>query len=226
MCGRYTLTKQERRLQEYFDLAERLPFAQRYNIAPTQEAPVILMENAPQRRLMRWGLIPFWAKDETIGHKLINARSETLADKPSFRKAFERRRCLVIADGFFEWAKAKGGKSPVRIVLKDPEPFAMAGLWEKWLSPMGYEVESFTIITTEANELMAKVHDRMPVILPEGNYEQWLDLQPTNLKGLLTLLRPYSSDDMEFYPVSTAVNNPRYDGPECVEPLSTSDLLG
>ncbi|MBI4327831.1 MAG: SOS response-associated peptidase [Chloroflexi bacterium] len=226
MCGRYTLTKQEKRLQEYFDLTERLPFTPRYNIAPTQAAPVILMENAPQRRMMRWGLIPFWAKDETVGNKLINARSETLADKPSFRKAFERRRCLVIADGFFEWAKTKGGRSPVRIVLKDPEPFAMAGLWEKWLSPMGYEVESFTIITTKANDLMAKVHDRMPVILPEGNYEQWLDLQPTNLKGLQTLLRPCSADAMELYPVSAAVNNPRHDGPECVEPVSTPSLFG
>lgn len=226
MCGRYTLTKQEKRLQEYFDLTERLPFTPRYNIAPTQAAPVILMENAPQRRMMRWGLIPFWAKDETVGNKLINARSETLADKPSFRKAFERRRCLVIADGFFEWAKTKGGRSPVRIVLKDPEPFAMAGLWEKWLSPMGYEVESFTIITTKANDLMAKVHDRMPVILPEGNYEQWLDLQPSNLKGLQTLLRPYSADEMELYPVSAAVNNPRHDGPECVEPVSTPNLFG
>ncbi len=226
MCGRYTLTKQEKRLQEYFGLTERLPFAPRYNIAPTQEAPVILMENAPQRRLMRWGLIPFWAKDETIGNRLINARSETLADKPSFRKAFERRRCLVIADGFFEWARTKSGKSPVRIVLKDPEPFAMAGLWEKWLSPMGHEVESFTIITTEANDLMAKVHDRMPVILPEANYEQWLELQSTNLKGLQTLLHPYAADEMEFYPVSAAVNNPRQDGPECVEPLATPDLLG
>ena len=141
MCGRYTLTKQERRLQKYFGLTERLPFAPRYNIAPTQEAPVILMENAPQRRMMRWGLIPSWTKDETIANRLINARSETLADKASFRTAFERRRCLVIADGFFEWAKTKGGKSPVRIVLKDPEPFALAGLWEKWRSsPRPYEV--------------------------------------------------------------------------------------
>jgi putative SOS response-associated peptidase YedK len=150
---------------------------------------------------MRWGLVPFWAKDDGIGNKLINARCETLDQKPAFRKAFERRRCLVLADGFYEWGKDGATKQPVRIVLRDHQPFAFAGLWEKWRKPDGAELNTPAIITCEATELLTVVHNRMPVILDERDYAQWLDPKLTSARMLRALLRPHSSDAMEFYPV-------------------------
>jgi putative SOS response-associated peptidase YedK len=170
--------------------------------------------------LARWGLIPYWAKDAKIGYSLINARADTVAEKPAYRSAFKRRRCLVAADGFYEW-KATGGKvkQPYFISLKDKEPFGFAGLWEHWDNPEdGKTVESFSIITTEPNELMAPIHNRMPAILTPEDYAAWLDPEepPDHLKGLL---RPYDPSQMEAYPVTTYVNRPVNQGPKCIEPL-------
>ncbi len=221
MCGRYTETKL---LAEYerhmrFKSGEQ-EFHPRYNIAPTQEAPVVVNEGGGNiLKLMRWGLIPPWAEDESIGNRMINARAETLAQKPTFRKPFEKRRCLVLADGFYEWQKSAGAKIPHRFILQGNEPFAFAGLWERWRRPDGTDLHSYTIITTEPNELARQVHDRMPVILAREHYEQWLDPQCTQTDRLLSLLRPYPAQAMACYPVSPLVNNPRFDDPKCIEPL-------
>ena len=168
-----------------------------------------------------WGLIPSWAKDPKIGNRLINARSETLGEKPSFRTAYKRRRCLILADGFYEWQKQPGqtAKAPHYIVLKSGYPFAFAGLWEQWFSPDGSEIKSATIITTEPNELIAQLHNRMPVILPTQAYDRWLDCFDRSPAELRDLLVPYPPEEMTFYPVSTQVNNPSNDLPELVVPL-------
>lgn len=222
MCGRYTLTKELRELAKRFEAEMAAGFektlAPRYNIAPTQS--VIVVNDTWQREIvsMRWGLIPSWAKDESIGNRMINARAETIAEKPAFRVAFHKRRCIIPADGFYEWKKTGSVKQPVRIVLKDREPFGFAGLWEEWLSPDGEGILSCTIITTEANELLKDVHDRMPVILPREKEGVWLN-PDTPLPELSSLLKPYPSDEMEFYPVSQTVNSPANDSPDCIVPI-------
>ena len=165
MCGRYSLTDEDRRLRKRFGYRDHLNLLPRYNIAPTQDAPVVLADDAPKSASMRWNLIPFWAKDEAIGNKLINARAETLASKPAFRNAFTRRRCLVPTDGFYEWAKDGSGKQPVRIVMADRQPFVFAGLWDRWKRPDGPDLLTFTIITTEASAVLKPIHSRMPVIV-------------------------------------------------------------
>ncbi|MBD3882971.1 SOS response-associated peptidase [Phormidium tenue FACHB-886] len=219
MCGRFTLTQSAEAIAEHFELEESPFLAPRYNIAPTQPVAVVrAAQNDRQFTHLHWGLIPSWSKDPTMGARLINARAETVAEKPSFRSALKYRRCLIPADGFYEWQRIKDKKQPYWFGLDDRQPFAFAGLWEHWQSPDGSEIESCTIITTAANALMQSIHDRMPVILEPQDYEQWLD--PAVQKGdrLQSLLRPYSDEAMLTYPVSTTVNNPRNDSPDCIEP--------
>ena len=212
MCGRYVRSRPPRVFAERFNATGDLDLAPSYNVAPSDAALIGRTTPDGNRELaaVRWGLIPFWAKDPKIGYKLINARADTVATKPAFREAYRRRRCLIAADGFYEWKAQEGGKQPYLIRLKDAEPFAFAGLWEHWEGD-GRVIESCTIITTEANSLVAEVHDRMPVILPRDAYDRWLDGPPD---GLRDLLRPCPAEEMETYPVSKAVNSPRNDGAE------------
>jgi putative SOS response-associated peptidase YedK len=220
MCGRYSQTASLKEITERFQIAvsEVLELAPRYNIAPTQSAPVVVWENARALKSLRWGLIPHWAKDSAIGRKLLNARAETVHEKPSFYKSFQSKRCLVLADGFYEW-KANGlTKTPMRAQLASRAPFAMAGLWDRWQSPVdGKVLLTYTIITTTPNETLRAVHDRMPVILPRGAESAWLD-PATKARELQDMLRP-SSEAMTAYAVSTAVNSPRNESPDCAKPV-------
>jgi putative SOS response-associated peptidase YedK len=175
MCGRFTLASPFVAVTERFHAAAPPDLRPRYNIAPGQEVLCVIRDGANRIEPLRWGLIPFWAKDPAIGNRLINARAETVAEKPSFRSAFAKRRCLVVADGFFEWRPAGKRKVPVYIFLKSKKPFGFAGLYESWKDPGGREIRTCTIITTEANEIVRPIHDRMPVILPEGVEDRWLD---------------------------------------------------
>ncbi len=223
MCGRFTLIAPGEAVAEHFQLSEIPNLKPRYNIAPTQPvAAVRISPNTGDRELtyFNWGLIPRWAKDPTIGSRMINARSETAAEKPSFRVAFKYRRCLVPADGFYEWQKTNGQKQPVRIQISDGGLFAIAGLWEQWASPDGSEIESCTLLTTEPNERLRAVHNRMPVILSPDDYDLWLDPGAQHPGEVQPLLRPYLAEEMTFYPVSTHVNNPRNEDPHCIEPLT------
>lgn len=202
---------------------ERFPLLEpRYNIAPTQPVAAVRRSESDGSRemvLLRWGLVPPWSKDPASGPGMINARSETASSKPSFRSALRRRRCLVAADGFYEWQRSDGRKQPFYVCLRGGGPFALAGLWERWKPPGGGKpLESCTLLTTEANELLAPVHDRMPVILPVDEYDVWLDPAIESAEPLGQLLRPYPSEEMKVYPVSTRVNNPRNDEPTCIEP--------
>jgi putative SOS response-associated peptidase YedK len=229
MCGRYTLRATPAKFAEIFDLlrvSERVP---RYNIAPTQRVAVVRTSPDEERRElveMRWGLIPSWAKDAKMGATLINARSETVAAKPSFRSAAKQRRCLIPADGFYEWKAVEGSKSkqPYLIGLADGELFAFAGLWEQWKDPQAgadsAPIETCTILTTEANELLKPLHDRMPVILDRHDYQQWLDPRIQKFDPLVPLMRSYPSEKMRFFPVSTRVNSPRNDLPECAQAIA------
>ena len=221
MCGRFTLTVDPADLRDAFpEFAFPTQSAARFNIAPTQPILVLPNDGTNKADFFVWGLIPSWAKDPSIGSRLINARAETLAEKPSFRSAYKYHRCLIFADGFFEWQARPGSQSkvPHLIRLKSGKPFAFAGLWEDWHSPDGSEVKSATIITTTPNSLMASIHDRMPVILPPTAYALWLDPSPhfpVDLKGLLL---PYPAEEMQAFPVSTLVNSPANDRPEVVVP--------
>ncbi len=222
MCGRFTLTSNRKELAETFaDFELPAELSPRYNVAPSQ--PVAAVANTGQNKVefFQWGLIPSWAKDPKIGNRMINARSETLAEKPSFRNAYKRRRCLVLADGFYEWRQEAGSKkkTPIYIQLASGEPFAFAGLWELWQSPDGSTIPSCTIITTRPNELVAPIHNRMPVILPQTIYERWLNPAELPSDQLDGLLKPYPAAEMTTYPVSTLVNNPRNDSPQCVAPV-------
>lgn len=223
MCGRFTLTQSAIALAEYFQLPEVPDWTTQYNIAPTQMvATVVQHPTSHQRQFqqLRWGLIPSWAKDLSIGAKLINARAETVAEKPSFRSAFKQRRCLVIADGFYEWQKQAGTKQAFYFRLQDGQPFAFAGLWEKWHSPDQAEIISCTILTTVANELLQPIHERMPVILEPKNYDLWLDPEVQTPQPLQFLLAPYSAAAMTSYPVSKLVNSPKNNSPECLIPAN------
>jgi putative SOS response-associated peptidase YedK len=221
MCGRFTLTVDPADLQENFGEYKMLPqFAPRFNIAPTQ--PVLAIPNDGKQRadFFIWGLIPSWAKDPAIGNRLINARGETLAEKPSFRGSYKYKRCLILADGFYEWKVQPGTKVkvPYFIHMKNRQPFAFAGLWDEWHSPDGSQIRSCTIVTTEPNELMAPIHNRMPVILPSDAYAQWIDPAVRTPESLQLFIRPYPSEEMDAYPVSTLVNSPKHDRAECVVP--------
>ena len=228
MCGRYLITTPVEAIRRIFQVEQRPNLAARYNVAPTQAVPIIRRNDGGRELVMaRWGLVPFWAKDLKIGNKLINARAETVAEKPAFRDAFRRRRCLVIADGFYEWRKVDGGKQPYLIRVAGGAPFAFAGLWERWTDKAtGERIESCTIIVREANALIAPIHDRMPVILPPEHYESWLDPSAGDGARLLTA---YPAEAMEAFPVSARVGNVRNDDPALIEPVaiqSTLDLAG
>jgi putative SOS response-associated peptidase YedK len=201
--------------------ARQIALFPRYNLAPGQEAPVVVVEESRLLKMMKWGLVPFWAKDASIGDRMINARADTVAEKPSFKQALRQRRCLVLADGFFEWQRRPGQKKkvPVRFALKSGEPFAFAGLWERWKAPDGNVLHSFTIITTEANELVQPIHHRMPVILRAEQEQRWLDPNLRDVAALADLWNPYPSQGLTRYEVSTIVNSPANDVPECILPV-------
>ncbi len=222
MCGRFTLAAQPALIAEAFGLSGVPDLAPRYNIAPTQISPVVrelAIGAARQLDLLRWGLVPSWAADPALGSRLINARSETVAEKPSFRSAFRQRRCLVPADGFYEWAKVGKARHPWYFRRSDGAPFALAGLWERWRAPGGEALETFTILTTDANEVVAPVHPRMPVILPPQAYEAWLDPELIETGHLAPLLVPARPGFLIGYPVSQRVNAPLHDDPGCIAPL-------
>jgi putative SOS response-associated peptidase YedK len=218
MCGRFTLTYDANAIARAFHVAvpESLKVGPRYNVAPTQEVVSVMRNGDEHLTLLRWGLIPSWAKEESIGSKMINARAETLAEKPSFKRLLYSKRCLIVADGFYEWRKDGKGKTPMYITLKDHELFAFAGLWDTWKNPDGEQIRTCTIITTDANELVEPIHNRMPVILPEEAREEWLDPTLRDEQKLLPLLKPYPSQEMTARPVSRLVNNPQYDSAELI----------
>lgn len=221
MCGRFTLRLSAGELQEFFDLVRAFDAVPRYNIAPTQSIAAIRQTNEGRvADKMHWGLIPRWAKDRKLAARMINARSETLSEKPSFRTAFKRSRCLIPADGFYEWKPTAGKtKQPYHITLTDESPFAFAGLWDRWTDPeTDSPLESCTIVTTAANELLSRLHERMPVILPREHWDVWLDPEIQDTQALQPLLAAYPSDKMQMKPVSTIVNSPRNDTPDCLLP--------
>jgi putative SOS response-associated peptidase YedK len=221
MCGRFALKTPPRSIQQHFDIPETIDLSPRYNIAPSQDIVVIRHlsgEDYRQLDMLRWGLIPGWAKDMKISYRMINARAETLAQKPSFRAAFKKRRCLIAADGFYEWRHLGKTKQPYFVHMKNGAVFGFAGLWESWTSPGGSIVESCTIITTSANDLVRKIHDRMPVILHPQKYAAWL-IQESWENSLQPLLVPYPASEMESYRVSSEVNNPKNNIPACLQPL-------
>lgn len=214
MCGRYTLITDMNKIAEHFGV-EPIPAATpRYNIAPTQDIVAILKNGDAHLSTLRWGLIPAWAKDESIGSRMINARAETLAEKPSFKSLLRGKRCMIVADGFYEWKAEGKSKVPMYISLQDNQPFAFAGLWDLWKAPDGRQIQSCTIITTEPNELMASIHNRMPAILRPGAYEDWLNPQLRDEHVLTHWLQPYPADLMKARPVSRLVNNPKNDSAE------------
>ncbi len=221
MCGRCTTRKGTK---EFAGLFHAVPTGEShgpsYNVAPGQLVQtVVLVDGARVLLPMRWGLIPSWADSPAIGNRLINARAETVAEKPAFRKALRERRCLILADGFYEWKTEKGHKHPWHITLANRKAFAFAGLWERWTPKGGETVQSCTIITVEANEFMRPIHARMPAILMEEDEETWLDPSKSDPASLLPLLRPYPSDAMRGCEVSTNVNRPDNNSPQCVLPL-------
>lgn len=221
MCGRFTLTTPAEVVAEYFQLVENPPLEPRFNIAPTQPvAAVRLAEGERRCDMLHWGLVPFWADDPAFGNRLINARADGVASKPSFRTPFKKRRCLILADGFYEWQKVSGSKQkqPFYIRLRGHRPFAFAGLWEHWEGKDGSVIDSCTIITTDPNELMQPIHDRMPVILPADAHQEWIDPQNQDAAALHQMLLPFSAQEMEAFPVSTKVNRPTCDAPGCIEP--------
>lgn len=223
MCGRFTLTIGTEELMNRF-LLTQLPeeYVPRYNIAPGQLILAIITDHHQSRRagFLRWGLVPAWSRDEKIGNKMINARSETLHEKPSFKSLLSRKRCLIPADGFFEWKVTGQGKQPVRILFQDERVFSMAGLYDTWLNSEGKKIHSCTIITTEANDLIRPVHHRMPVILKPEEEEKWLNRDTQDNKSLSAMLQPVHSDAMKLYTVASEVGNVKNDHPGCISELS------
>jgi putative SOS response-associated peptidase YedK len=223
MCGRFTRKENMRQLSELLGLKVLPSLSPRYNIAPSQMVACIRTNPETKEREfseMKWGLVPSWAKDPSIGHKMINARAETVAEKPSFRKAFKQQRCLVLADGFYEWKREGKSKQPYYIRFKDGRPFAFAGLWERW-EKQAPALESCTLITTGPNTVMEPIHHRMPVILDPKQYNEWLDSTLYGTEQLKALLKPFPPEEMEAYPISPLVNNPRNDSPLCIQPLES-----
>jgi len=222
MCGRYSITTPPEAMTRLFGLSgPTMNFPARYNVAPTQPVPAVVQAGpARELALFRWGLIPSWAKDGV--KPMINARGESVAEKPSFRAAFRRRRCLLPADGFYEWHRPETGpKTPYNILLREGGLFAMAGIWETWMASDGSEVDTCAIITTEANKTLQPIHHRMPVILAPGDWGRWLETPETEARDLLPLLRPAPDDLLEAYEISTRVNRVANDGPELLEPVKS-----
>ncbi len=221
MCGRYTLIRLSELPGLFPWIGGELPEAPpRYNIAPSQPILAITNDGPDRYDFLSWGLVPFWAKDPSVGNRMINARSETIARKPAFKHAFRRRRCLVPADGFYEWKKSPDGKTktPMHVRMKSGSPFAFAALWETWRAPDGSELRSCTLLTTSPNGLMSTLHDRMPVIIPQSAMQQWLDPAEQPPEALSPLLVPYPDNEMHASPVSRMVNSPRNDTPDCIAP--------
>ncbi|MEW6210729.1 MAG: SOS response-associated peptidase [Acidobacteriota bacterium] len=225
MCGRFVREKSITVIADQFGVDEiSTDLEPSYNIAPTQKVAVIVSDGRKQLVSVQWGLIPSWSKDPAIGNKLINARSETITEKASFRNAFKKRRCLIVADGFYEWQRMGQEKRPVYIRLKSGRPFGFAGLYETWKSPEGEDVTTCAIITTQANDIMKPIHDRMPVILPRSSEDMWLDAK-TGSDVALELLKPYPSEEMETWPVSKMVNSPANNSPDCIKPAGGQGRL-
>lgn len=224
MCGRFTLTEDWAFMLEYFGITETA-YEQpaRYNIAPGQEIAAVISDGE-KRRIgpLKWGLVPSWAKDEKIGYMMINARAETLLEKPAYNQLIYRKRCLIPADSFYEWKKTGNMKQPMRILLKSRKVFAFAGLYDTWMRPDGGKLHTCTIITTASNELMEDIHARMPVILDEAGEEKWLSRRLRTSTEVLSVLKPYPADDMRFYPVSTTVGNVNNDSRECIASIDVS----
>ena len=221
MCGRFSVALSATTLASHFNVQESVVWKERYNLAPSQEILTLVQPagRAREIRRMRWGLIPFWAKDPSIGNRLINARAETVATKPAFRNALRERRCLIVTDGFYEWQAQGRRKQPWCIRMQDGRPFAFAGLWERWTDPVGRAIESCTIITTAPNALIKQLHHRMPVIPAPRDYDLWLDARIRDVDRLLPLLVPYPAEELTAYPVSPLVNNPANDSPACQSPV-------
>ncbi len=219
MCGRFALRTPVKTLAKEFKVTEAPSVEARYNIAPTQN--ILAVQETPDGRVMKslkWGLVPSWAKDASMGARFINARSETVSEKPAFREAFKQRRCLIPADGFYEWQRTANGKQPFFFQIRDGRPFAFAGLWDRWEGEDGM-IQSCTILTTEANEVLKPVHDRMPVILHPDTYDLWLHVDARKQELIKELLLPFPAEEMTSYPVSTTVNSARHQGAELVERL-------
>ncbi|WP_453990391.1 SOS response-associated peptidase [Bacillus nitroreducens] len=226
MCGRYTLFAEFDEILDRFDIEASIDqelYNPSYNIAPSHSVLSVINDGTRKRLgYLRWGFVPTWAKDEKIGYKMINARAETLAEKPSFREAYKHRRCLVVADSFYEWKKgADNSKTPMRITLKSEKLFAMAGIWERWKTPEGKPLFTCSIITTTSNELMKDIHDRMPVILNKEDEQTWLDPKLDDVSKISHLLKPLPADHMEAYEVSTMVNSPRNNSPQLIQKIGS-----
>ncbi len=230
MCGRFTLRTPTETIAAMFDGLRIPQLTPRYNICPTQPVLCVRQSRTGENEAvnLRWGLVPFWAKELKIGASLINARSETAETKPSFRAAFKSRRCLVLADGFYEWKLEGKQKQPYYVSRRDDQPFCLAGLWESWTDksvPSSNSIETCTILTTDANSLMLPLHDRMPVILPKLHLDLWLDKDFSEIEPLKKLLVPWVTDDLRVYPVDKSVNKPVNDSPSCIEPMSGNASL-
>ncbi|WP_057913645.1 SOS response-associated peptidase [Peribacillus muralis] len=222
MCGRFTLFTDMEEIKERFDIqwSSDAEYSFSYNIAPSHSVLSVINDGTRNRLgYLRWGLIPFWAKDEKVGYKMINARAETISEKTSFKNAFKKKRCLIIADSFYEWKKTPERKIPMRIKLKDATPFGMAGLFETWKSPEGISIHTCSVITTAPNELMTGIHDRMPVILKPEDEKAWLDPSIHDTAYLQRYLKPFNSDQMEAFEVSTDVNSPKNNSPNLIQQI-------
>lgn len=225
MCGRYSLIHSASAIAERFSLEVEEELRPRFNAAPTDRMPVIRVgKEGRELARLRWGLVPFWAKDLKVGYRMINARSETAAEKPSFRQAFARRRCLVVFDGFYEWVKKGGEKWPIRITFEGGELQAFAGLWERWKGEDGEVVESFTILTTDADPVLEEIHDRMPVVVPEKLWSSWLGEEEAPEEVLAAALRDFPAEKVGFEPVSRELNRAGVEKPELIEPVDEPDL--
>jgi putative SOS response-associated peptidase YedK len=226
VCGRFVLMTVGRDIADHFQLSEEPELEPRYNIAPTQIVAVVRLGTervCRELRLVKWGLIPFWAKEASLGARFINARAESAAGKPAFKAAFKHRRCLVPADGFYEWKKLEGKRQPYFFSSADKKPLAFAGLWDRWKGPEGEVIESCTILTTDSNELVQPIHDRMPLILKVEDYDLWLDPTVQKPEALQHLLKPYPSEDMTGHPVGPKVNKAVNEGPDCIEPVDAHE---
>lgn len=221
MCGRFSLKSTIQAIEDEFNIeSNKIELKPRYNIAPTQDVAVVVYDEKRILKFFKWGLIPAWSKDQTIGSRLINARAETLTQKVTFKNLLKRSRCIIVADGFYEWEKGTTGKNPYYFSLKTQRPFGFAGLWTKWTNQDGVIIFSCTIITVEPNSIVGKIHNRMPAILKKSNYKIWLDTSFSDETDLLKILEPYSDSDMISYRVSKIVNSPNNDNPTCIEPIN------